>query len=44
MIDQTLIDMVRLLTPQEQDAVLAFIQHLKQRNTSGESTFVRAAD
>jgi len=46
MATQSLAEVVRWLTPQEQDAVLRFIEYLKRRNESAgsQSAFVHAAD
>jgi hypothetical protein len=46
MATESLSDVVRSLTPQEQDAVRQFIDYLKRRDTSGLplSPFVQAAD
>ena len=43
---ENLADVVRSLTPQEQDAVLRFIDYLKGRDASvlSESPFLQAAD
>ena len=42
----SLAEVVQLLTPQEQEAVLRFIEYLKRRNESARSpsAFVHAAD
>ena len=46
MATQSLAEVVQLLTPQEQEAVLQFIEYLKGRDDSSgsQSAFVRAAD
>lgn len=43
---ENLVDVVRALTPQEQDAVRRFIDYLKQREVSArsQSPFLQAAD
>ena len=43
---QSLAEVVRSLTPQEQEAVLQFIEYLKRRDDSpgSQSAFVHAAD
>lgn len=43
---ESIIDVVRALTPQEQDAVRQFIGYLKQQSASSQSAspFLRAAD
>jgi hypothetical protein len=43
MADQSLIDIVNALTPQEQESVREFVEYLKQRKRSG-AAFARAAD
>ena len=46
MATESLAEVVRSLTPQEQDAVRQFIDYLKQRSASGssQSPFLQAAD
>ena len=46
MATESLVDVVRSLTPQEQDAVRQFVDYLKRRPASleSESPFLRAAD
>jgi hypothetical protein len=46
MASESLTDVVRSLTPQEQDAVRQFVDYLKRRHASlqSESPFLRAAD
>jgi hypothetical protein len=46
MATESLADVVRSLTPQEQDAVRQFVDYLKRRHSSlqSESPFLRAAD
>jgi hypothetical protein len=42
---ESLAEVVRLLTPQEQDAVRQFIDYLKRRDTpASQSPFLQAAD
>ena len=43
MVNQTLLDMVNELTPEEQESVREFVSYLKQRKPD-KSAFVRAAE
>jgi len=42
--DESLIDLINSLTPDEQDSVREFVRFLKQRNSSPRSTFQAAVD
>lgn len=42
--NEILIDAIKSLTPEEQTAVLEFIDHLKHRNVPSSSPFFQAAD